>query len=375
MMTKGSDVESRRLARVAQELLGGSFSHAKHEVEVGHVTVNGQIVADPGAWVRPGDRVEHRPELPHYFHAGKARPLTVLHVDAELLVIDKPAGLLVHPTWAGEQDTVITRAVAELSRRSGRRERVFVVHRLDRATSGVMLLARTQPAAKQLQLQFRAHSTERRYQALVRGDLNTETDVERSIGRPTPTSRRAALAPGKGREARTVVRPIERFGAATLVEAELFTGRTHQVRVHLSDLGHPVLGDDVYGTPKEDPVQAPRLALHAAHLAFAHPRTGERLTFTLPLPADLDHLVVALRRRTERRPPLPKPPRTKPPRPRAPGRRPAGATTTTRPRRPAGAAPTAKPRRPAHRAPSSQPQRPRAKAAPRRRTAARGPQK
>jgi 23S rRNA pseudouridine1911/1915/1917 synthase len=369
-VTKGSDVESRRLARVAQELLGGSFSHAKHEVEVGHVTVNDEVVADPGAWVRPGDRVEHRPELPHYFHAGKARPLTVLHLDADVLVIDKPAGLLVHPTWAGEQDTVITRAVAELSRRSGRRERVFVVHRLDRATSGVMLLARTQPAVKQLQLQFRAHSTERRYQALVRGDLNAEIEVERSIGRPTPTSRRAALAPGKGREARTVVRPIERFGAATLVEAELFTGRTHQVRVHLSYLGHPVLGDDVYGAPKEDPLPAPRLALHAAHLAFAHPRTGERLTFTLPLPSDLDHLVVALRRRTERRPPLPKPPRSK-----APRRRPAGATPPNRPRRPAGATPDARPRRPSPRAPAGQPKRPRAKVTPRRRVTGRGPRK
>ncbi len=289
----------RRLARAAQAVLGGSYSRAKHEVLVGHVLVNGEVVTDPGALVALTDTVAHDPRLPKRVRAPRTPPIQVLYADAEVLVVNKPAGLLVHPTAEGDDDTVVSRAGAEVERRTGRHRRVHVVHRLDRDTSGVMVLALSHDAAKILQRQFRTHSVERRYLALVRGALAVEREVEREIGRPRPGARRAALAPGSGgRAARTVVRPVERLGQVTLVEAELGTGRTHQVRVHLSFLGHPVLGDSVYGDPGTDPISIGRLALHARTLGFTHPRSGERLRFDQTPPEDLRAAVARLRRRT-----------------------------------------------------------------------------
>ncbi len=300
-----------RLARRLQEILDSSFSRAKREVLIGHATVDGEVVTDPGRRVGPDEVVAHRPGLPRRSPRPAGPGIAILHLDEDIVVIDKPSGVLVHPTVEGEQDTVLARLVVELSRRCGRPGRVHVVHRLDRDTSGVMVLARSHAAAEHLQRQFRAHSVTRRYQALVCGDLDRDVQVDRSIGRPRPGSRRAALAPGTGgRAARTAVKPLERFGNVTLVEAELGTGRTHQVRVHLSFLRHPVLGDPVYGKPEDDPIAVPRMALHAFHLGLAHPSSGAHVEFTLPLPSDLSSVVNVLRRRTEsgasgRRPPAP----------------------------------------------------------------------
>jgi 23S rRNA pseudouridine1911/1915/1917 synthase len=327
---------TRRLARATQNLLGSSYSHAKREVLLGHVLVNGVVVADPGAAVGPADAVTHDRDLPRRVRPHRAPTIEVLLADSDVLVVNKPAGLLVHPTVEREQDTVLSRAAAEIERRTGRHRRVHVVHRLDRDTSGVLVLALSPAAARRLQAQFRAHTVERRYLALARGSLAEDAVVNRGIGRPRPGARRAALAPGGGgRSAHTIVRPIERLPGATLVEAELGTGRTHQVRVHLSFLGHPVLGDAVYGDPAGDPIQAGRLALHAAVLSFAHPTTGERVTFRTPPPPDFNHMLDALRHRAERGErghglPVPQDRRRSAAATRRPPQR--------RPRRPAGAA-------------------------------------
>jgi 23S rRNA pseudouridine1911/1915/1917 synthase len=336
---------TRRLARAVQELLGSSYSHAKHEVLLGHVLVNGAVVTGPGATVSSRDTVEHDPNLPRRTRPRQAPAIAILHADADVLVVDKPAGLLVHPTADGEGDTVLSRVAAELERRTGQHRRVHVVHRLDRDTSGVLVLALSNPSARILQAQFRSHTVERRYLALARGSLGEETLVNRGIGRPRPGARRAALAPGTGgRSARTVVRPLEHFPGATLVEAELGTGRTHQVRVHLSFLGHPVLGDGVYGDPTGDPVHPGRLALHAAFLSFVHPATGERLTFRAPPPTDFNHALALLRQRAGHRDRTPvRPVREGPrrsakakrrPHPRTPRRLSGGAGPTTARRRP-----------------------------------------
>jgi 23S rRNA pseudouridine1911/1915/1917 synthase len=289
-----------RLARAVQHLLGVSYSRAKREVETGHVLVDGIVVVDPGAWVADGAGIRHQPGRPRLTRGPRLPALPILHLDTDVIVIDKPAGLVVHPTVEGERDTVIKRALTELAKREPGHHRLHVVHRLDRDTSGVMLLARHHAAARHLQQQLRLHSVTRRYLAIVAGVLAHETRVDRGIGRPTPGSRRAALASG-GRSATTLVRPVEPLGTATLVEAELRTGRTHQARVHLSYLGHPVLGDEIYGEPKADPVRVPRLALHATQLGFVHPSSGARLAFTVPLPADLAAVVTELRRRQARR--------------------------------------------------------------------------
>ncbi len=285
----------KRLARVVQARLGCSYSHAKDEVERGHVTVNGEVVVQPGALVGPGDSVVHDPNLPRRRRPPATPRLEILHLDEHLLVVVKPAGLLVHPTRDDERDTVVTRAAGELHRRTGQRALALVVHRLDRDTSGVMVLARRHEAVTALQQQFRVHSVGRRYLAFACGHLRESRTVDAHIGRPRPSARRAALAGGGGKPALTYLRPLELLRGATLVEAELRTGRTHQVRVHLASLGHPVLGDGVYGDAEREPVVPPRLALHAHYLSFVHPATGQRLEFHAPLPADLKELYRQLR--------------------------------------------------------------------------------
>lgn len=326
--------------------MSSSYSRAKREVLLGHVLVNGAVVTDPGALVRKGDTVEHDANLPRRARAPKTPPIEILHIDADLVVVDKPAGLLVHPTAEGDRDTVLSRTAAEVERRTGRHRRVLVVHRLDRDTSGVLVLALSHAAVRHLQSQFRAHTVERRYLAIVRGNLAGEVLVARGIGRPRPGARRAALAPGTGgRSAHTVVRPLEALSGVTLLEAELGTGRTHQVRVHLSYLGHPVLGDHVYGEPTTDPISVGRMALHAAVLAFVHPTSGQRLTFRSAPPRDFRHALELLRRRRPAQAPVSG---------RAPARpdRGAGAKASAprrprTPRRPAaGAAPRPPGRRP-----------------------------
>lgn len=322
----------RRLARVVQNRLGCSYSHAKHEVECGHVTLNGEVVIQPGALVGAADTVAHNPNLPRRRAAPLTPHLEILHLDEHLLVVLKPAGLLVHPTRDDERDTVLTRAAGELHRRTGKRAPVLVVHRLDRDTSGVLVLARRSEIATALQRQFRVHSVERRYLAFACGHLLAPRTVDADIGRPRPSSRRAALAPGSGKSALTYLRPLALLRGATLVEAELRTGRTHQVRVHLASLGHAVLGDAVYGDSAREPVSPPRLALHAHWLAFIHPITGQRLEFRAPLPADLRALLRRLpvlsqpAGRTAAATPPPPPRRPRPPAAAQPPRRPPPTT-------------------------------------------------
>ncbi|MEW6367386.1 MAG: RluA family pseudouridine synthase [Acidobacteriota bacterium] len=297
---QSSDHAARlRLARAVQQLLATSYSRAKREVEIGHVLVNDRIVTDPGFFVTPDDKLSHRPELRRLRRTDAAPRVELVHLDESVVVVNKPSGLLVHPGPEGEKDTLLWRVATEIERRTGERHGVFVVHRLDRDTSGLLLFARTHAAAERLVRMFRGHDVSRRYLALVRGDFEKATTVDRDIGRPRAGARRAVVR-RHGKEARTNLRPVERYGKATLVEATLYTGRTHQVRVHLSYLGHPVLGDTLYGDPRLDPVEVPRLALHAAHIGFAHPVSGTKLEFDAGLPEDLAAVVRRLRGRETR---------------------------------------------------------------------------
>jgi 23S rRNA pseudouridine1911/1915/1917 synthase len=289
----------QRLARVVQKLLGSSHSRAKREIELGRVKVAGEIATDPGLLIGPSQSVSHDPHAPSRprFALLSGPRVEVVHTDTDIVVVEKPAGLLVHPTREGEKDTLLLRAVDALQRRTGSRQRLLIVHRIDRDTSGLLVLARSSAAVKALQQQFREHTISRRYLAFVSGDLKAEVSVDRAIGRPRPGARRAAISShhAGSRDALTRIRPVERFGKATLVEATLGTGRTHQVRVHLAWLGHPVLGDSLYGDPQHDPAAAPRLALHAAHLGFRHPGTGKEMEFDSPLPRDLQALWAGFR--------------------------------------------------------------------------------
>ncbi|MCU0698480.1 MAG: RluA family pseudouridine synthase [Myxococcaceae bacterium] len=234
---------------------------------------------------------------------AEALPLTVLHEDRDVLVLDKAAGMVVHP-GAGHQGGTLVNAllhhVADLQGVGGEL-RPGIVHRLDKDTSGVMVIAKNEQALATLQRAFAARDVEKIYLALVAGQPADEGTFKTLHGRHPVDRKRFSGRVKVGKPAVThwVVR--ERLEGASLVEVSLETGRTHQIRVHFAEAGHPLLSDALYGTRSSSKLtQAPRLALHAHRLAFPHPRTGERVTVTAPLPADLKVALVKLRKRRVR---------------------------------------------------------------------------
>ena len=247
---------------------------------------------------------------------GEAIPLAIVHEDAHLIVIDKPAGLVVHPApgaWTGTLvNALIGHCGASLSGIGGVK-RPGIVHRLDKDTSGLLVAAKTDAAHQGLSALFAAHGTDgrldRRYRALVWGALDRPAGIiDAPLGRSAGNRTKMAVVPeARGRRAVTHYKVVEPLAVASLLELVLETGRTHQIRVHLAHLGHPVLGDPVYGTgfaasvrkldqPARDALAAlSRQALHAAVLGFEHPITGRRLRFESALPADMGRLLAALR--------------------------------------------------------------------------------
>jgi 23S rRNA pseudouridine1911/1915/1917 synthase len=283
-----------------------SRSQLKRHIDGGRCRVNGEP-ARPAKKLRAGDRValEVLPPEP-----DRARPeaiaLAVLYEDEQLIVIDKPAGLVVHPAAGHSSGTLVNALLGHCTALSGvgGTLRAGIVHRLDRDTSGVLVASKTDAAHLALAEQFAAHSVERRYLAVVAGAPPPEGTFDTRYGRH-PTDRKRFTARRAGERARRAVthwRVVEPLRGATLVEARLETGRTHQVRVHFAEAGHAVLGDLVYGRPPADRIAreaAQRLisrqALHAHALGFDHPASGERLRFATPPPADIEALIAELR--------------------------------------------------------------------------------
>jgi 23S rRNA pseudouridine1911/1915/1917 synthase len=250
------------------------------------VLVNGRQ-GRPSEPVRAGDVLEYEPPVTETLEAApEAIPLRVLHDDGEVVVIDKPAGMVVHPA-AGHRSGTLAHALLGLGgawSAVGGAARPGIVHRLDRGTTGLMLAARTDVAHRALAAQLADRTLSRTYLAIVRGGLAGEERVlDGPIARHPRDRLRMAVVEG-GRPARTRVRPVERRGGHTLVQCDLDTGRTHQIRVHLAAIGHPVAGDDLYG--RRRPGDPERPMLHAQRLRFRHPRTGEPMTFETPPPAD-----------------------------------------------------------------------------------------
>jgi 23S rRNA pseudouridine1911/1915/1917 synthase len=300
-----------------------SRSRLQALIREGHVAVNGTAVTDPGQKVPGGAAVTL--DLPPAAPAqplGEAIALHVVHEDDWLIVIDKPAGLVVHPAAGHETGTLVNALIAHcgasLSGIGGVR-RPGIVHRLDKDTSGLLVVAKTDRAHQGLAQQFADHGRtgplERAYLALVWGvPSRTHGTVEAALGRSTHNREKMAVVPGeRGREAVTHWTLEEalprgaREAVASLVRCELETGRTHQIRVHMAHIGHPLLGDEVYGSgfktkakrlssPAQDAlVRLGRQALHAAVLGFEHPVTSETLRFECPLPRDMSELLAALR--------------------------------------------------------------------------------
>jgi 23S rRNA pseudouridine1911/1915/1917 synthase len=290
-----------RLDKLVAERFGLSRRAAQEAVRNGRIDMAGAPCSEPGRAVEPEVPLDYFPDRP------KARTvagrLRVLLADPHLLIVDKPAGVLTLPTPNRERDTLIERAGRYLALRHGdQRPFVGVVHRLDKDTSGALVLARSPRALRALQELFQVHDVERQYLAVVEGYLRQASGtIDRALVADRGDLRRGvARAPGQGRAAITHYRVVERFGAvATLVACWLETGRTHQVRIHLAAIGHPVVGDPVYRphTLPRSKAQFHRQALHAQTLGFVHPLTGQPIRVEAPLPGDLAGLIIDLRNR------------------------------------------------------------------------------
>lgn len=272
---------------VCQQLPELSRARAQKLIADGHITVNGRA-AKPGLKLNTGDRLEVAiPPAPSEQLLPESIPLNILYEDDDLLVVDKPAGLTVHPAPGHTSHTLVNALLAHFPHLAdiGDSLRPGIVHRLDKDTSGLMLVAKNSAAQADLIGQFKSHSVAKAYMALVRGRLTPDTGIiEAAIGRDPRHRQRMAVVVG-GREASTEYQVIRYIGDYTLLEVRPQTGRTHQIRVHLGAIGFPVVGDKIYGV--KSPF-VPRQFLHASLLGFSLPSTGERVEFKSELPSDLE---------------------------------------------------------------------------------------
>ncbi len=295
--------EGLRLDRfVARAVAGLSRSYVQQLVGDGRVTVNGKIARSSLA-LRHGDRVEVSvpPPQPTTL-TPEAIPLQVVYEDADLVVVDKPAGMVVHPAPGHEGGTLANALLArypEMEINGG--VRPGIVHRLDQGTSGLLVVARNDQAMQALTEQQRARKMLKLYLAVVEGGFKEPTGtIDAPVGRH-PTDRLRMTVTPRGREARTHYRVLEELGNYTLLELRLETGRTHQIRVHMLHRSRPILGDPTYGGRKSRPsFGLTRQFLHAHRLGFAHPADGSWREFSSPLPADLEEALGRLRAAAQR---------------------------------------------------------------------------
>jgi 23S rRNA pseudouridine1911/1915/1917 synthase len=284
-------------AALAQALPQYSRSRLRSWIDAGRVSVDGDA-ATPTRRVRGGEAVVVRcaSDPRDRAYLPQAIALAIVDEDDALLVVDKPAGLVVHP-GSGNWEGTLANALLHHAPRLAAVPRAGIVHRLDKDTSGLMVVAKTLVAQTALVRQLQARTVTREYVALASGDVARDGVVDAPIGRH-PTRRTTMAVVATGRAARTHFAVAERFGIATLLRCRLETGRTHQIRVHLASLGHPLVGDPTYG--RRGPVAFPRQALHAARLALVHPETGLPRQWDSELPEDFAQLLAALRDRSGR---------------------------------------------------------------------------
>jgi 23S rRNA pseudouridine1911/1915/1917 synthase len=311
-ITVPADGDGTRLDRFLVSVLPDqSRSQIQRLIKDGHITVAGRA-AKPNQPVKAGQAIAV--DIPAPVDAApvpEALPLPILYQDRDLIVVDKPAGMVVHPAAGHSSGTLVNALLHHVDDLSGigGEKRPGIVHRLDRGTSGLMVVAKHDAAHEELSRQFREREVEKEYIALVWGEVMAGRRIDAAIGRDPVNRKKMAAAPSttnrvrRSREAVTRIVRAEPFGRVlTLAHVAIHTGRTHQIRVHLSAIGHPVVGDPVYGgVHRRVPgdiravTHLDRPFLHAARLAFSHPSDGRRLEFESPLPADLERVLDALR--------------------------------------------------------------------------------
>lgn len=288
-----------------------SRSHAADLIRQGCVRVDG-LPRKAGYKLKPGEIVSGcLPEPVPVDLVAEAIPFTIVYEDLALIVVDKPAGLVVHPAAGHATGTLVNGLLHHCPDMEGigGERRPGIVHRLDKDTSGLLVVAKNDQAHQNLSQQFKARQVKKTYLALVWGTPEQASGcIDRPVGRHAVERKRMAVVAYGGREAITLWQIQERLAGATLLSVELKTGRTHQIRVHCQSMGHPIVGDSVYGRRRAMPrsvksqagpeailAQARRQMLHAARLAFIHPLSGEALAFEAPLPEDMATLLQALR--------------------------------------------------------------------------------
>lgn len=285
--------EGERLdAFVTDEMESLSRSMVKNLIDGGKVLVDG-VKKKPSYQIREGEEISIEMDEPRAIALEPQDiPLEILYQDSSLAVIDKPKGLVVHPAHGNWDHTLVNALlfhIADLSGINGEL-RPGIVHRLDKDTSGVMVVAKNDTAHRHLAEQIKEHTINREYTALVHGNIKEENGIiEAPIGRSHNDRKKMAVV-GDGRHAVSHYLVLERFGDYTLVRVKLMTGRTHQIRVHFSYIRHPVVGDPVYG-PEKKHLGLDSQALHASLLGFVHPLTGEYMEFTSPLPPYFEDLL------------------------------------------------------------------------------------
>jgi len=292
------------LDALVRELYETSWGKARSWIESGKVSVNGKTVLELRAFVLAGALLELNMNAPRPGSGARkaaAAPLDrarVVYCDSQVVVVDKPSGISAVPYEKGETGTLIE-AVGVLLGQA----RLEIVHRIDKETSGLMVFARTREAARELGNQFRFHTVHRRYLALAQGQVQSSVirstlieDRGDGLRGSAPPSWRVAR--GEGQEATTHVSALENLAGATLIACRLETGRTHQIRIHLSEAGHPLLGERLYVRDyRGETLPAPRVMLHAAELGFKHPGSGADMKWERELPADFDQVLEQLRSR------------------------------------------------------------------------------
>ncbi len=299
--TIAADADGWRVDRALAEAVPTlSRERLKVLINAGHVTQGDAAMRDPSRKARGGERFAVAVPAPTPAHnEAQDIPLVVAFEDEHLIVIDKPAGLVVHPA-AGNLDGTLVNALLHHCHGSlsgiGGVARPGIVHRIDKDTSGLMVAAKTDRTHEGLAKQFAAHSIDRRYRAIVGGrPMPVAGSVDAPLARSPNNRKKVAIVQG-GKRAVTHYRTMEPLRDAAMVECRLETGRTHQVRVHMASIGHALLGDPVYGRTKPahkqvlDTLNFRRQALHAAHLGFVHPITGETLGFDSAMPPDMQEL-------------------------------------------------------------------------------------
>jgi len=297
------DEESKgtRIDRVLSLLLAeSSRSYIQKLIEKGNVSVDGKPCTSKNFKVSEGQQVELVMPPPQNLSVeAEDIPLDIVYEDEDVLVVNKPRGMVVHPAAGNYTGTLVNAIMHHCGERLSSINGVIrpgIVHRIDKDTSGLLMIAKNNMAHESLSAQLAEHSITRRYTALVYHNLAEDTGtVDAPIGRDPKNRLRMAVTSQNSKEAVTHWTVLERFGKYTLIEARLETGRTHQIRVHMSHIRHPLVGDMVYG-PKKQPLTEEGQMLHARVLGFVHPRTGEYMEFERPLPAEFEQVLQKVRR-------------------------------------------------------------------------------